>query len=82
MATAAATASFPRRKAMKKESPCVSTSRPWWAATAARTISWCSASAPEYAGPSLLEELRRALDVREEEGDVPVEARSSRRKLA
>ena len=35
---------LPPLEATKNESPCVSTSRPWCAANAARRMRWCSAS--------------------------------------
>ena len=67
--TAARSASRALENATKKESPCVSTSCPPCATNASRNNSWWSAQHLPVAIPQLLDEPRRALDVREEEGD-------------
>ena len=65
-------------KAKKKASPCVSTSTPPSAAQASRITRRCSASASAYAlGAQLVQQLGRALDVREEERDGAGDGRSA-----
>ena len=60
----------PRERAKSNESPCMSISTPPCSPNESRTIRRCSAtSSPQRLPPKPLQERRRALDVRKDEGD-------------
>ena len=69
ISSAAATASDARANAAKNASPCVSTSTPEWRARAVRTTMRWASSRSAYAVAVLVQQLRRARDVGEEERD-------------